>query len=373
MISKFFSGKDRGREDTSGPEGKKPAKDENIIRAGLLREVNKLLTRVGESEELYSQLVTLACKLTSSPCGILLLNNRSEWQILHAQDLPEESALYVLQMVREMDIEGLIGHEGIINLHELKSHGAEPSTGEVNLLGSSFAIPGLSESWGILAAANRSEDQRYTKDQEWVMSYMGVMAGMLIYHSRVLDVYQMSRQDAFLALLHALEAKDPYVSSRRRIVSSLCANVAQKMGRPESEMEILRIASQIYDVGMISVPDRILLKSGSLTKEEFEQMQTHIPAVGKILSGITTIPTEVLEIIAAHHERYDGTGYPLGLKGEDIPLSSRIIHICQAYEALTANRPYRMGHKKEDALRKMADCSGTQFDPDVLNVFFEIV
>jgi len=375
MLSKFFSGKDRNDDSAStGPEGRKPAKDENLLRAGLLREVNKLLLRVGESEQLYTQLVSLTCKLTASTVGLLLLNNRAEWQILHAVDLPEETARLFLEIVREMDIEGLIGQEGIIKLDDLREHAGPGRTiAESNFLGASFGIPGLNESWGIIAVANRNEEQRYTKDQEWIISYMGVMAGTLIYHSRVLDVYQMSRHDAFLALLHSLEAKDPYVSSRRRIVSSLCMKVAQKMQIPEKQLEILRVASQIYDVGMISVPDRILLKDGALTREEFEQMQTHVPAVGKILSGITTIPPEVLDIIAAHHERYDGTGYPAGTRGDRIPLGARIIHVCQAYEALTANRPYRRGHEKEDALRKMADCSGTQFDPDVLDVFLEIV
>jgi HD-GYP domain-containing protein (c-di-GMP phosphodiesterase class II) len=123
-------------------------------------------------------------------------------------------------------------------------------------------------------------------------------------------------------------------------------------------------------VGKISIPDKVLMKPGALSEEEFEIMKSHVENALHILKDIRSLPPRVFEMVLYHHERYDGGGYPHGLKGEEIPLGAQIIGLADTFDAMTSDRPYRKGFSADEALNRMEEATGTQFNPRLLKAFF---
>jgi putative nucleotidyltransferase with HDIG domain len=168
------------------------------------------------------------------------------------------------------------------------------------------------------------------------------------------------------ALAIAVDAKDSYTRSHCQTVSQLCALVAAELGLSPDRVVRMRLAGLLHDVGKIGVPDAILTKPGALAAEEFALMQRHAALGGEIV-GAAELPEEA-HWISHHHERYDGSGYPDGQRGDEIPLESRIILACDAYEAMTSNRPYRQAPGHAFAVGELRMHAGTQFDPHVVDV-----
>jgi HD-GYP domain-containing protein (c-di-GMP phosphodiesterase class II) len=132
----------------------------------------------------------------------------------------------------------------------------------------------------------------------------------------------------------------------------------------------MRLLARVHDIGKITIPDNILFKAGRLDPDEYEIIKKHSEAGYKIIQNITDSDF-VSEAVLSHHERWDGQGYPQGLKGEDIPLFARIICVADAYDAMTSERVYQKAKTQEEAIEELKRCSGTQFDPKVVKAFLE--
>jgi HD-GYP domain-containing protein (c-di-GMP phosphodiesterase class II) len=143
------------------------------------------------------------------------------------------------------------------------------------------------------------------------------------------------------------------------------------MGYSEKELGELELAAVLHDVGKIAVPESILNKPGKLTDPEFKLIQEHPVRGEAILSPVIELK-QIGRIVRAHHERYDGTGYPDKLKGREIPLGARIMAIADTYDSITSERPYRKAASHRYAVKEIIKCSGTQFDPEVVEAFLEI-
>ncbi|GAW93053.1 metal dependent phosphohydrolase [Calderihabitans maritimus] len=168
--------------------------------------------------------------------------------------------------------------------------------------------------------------------------------------------------------VRAIEAKDVYTSGHSNQVSRYSVLIGQGMRLPEWEQEALRYAGMLHDIGKIGVSEQILRKPGKLSEKEFREIQQH-PVVGaKILQPIKLFKP-IIGAVKHHHERYDGTGYPDGLKGEEIPLFARIVAVADAYDAMTSDRVYRKALSSREALAEMKRNIGSQFDPEVVDVF----
>jgi HD-GYP domain-containing protein (c-di-GMP phosphodiesterase class II) len=173
------------------------------------------------------------------------------------------------------------------------------------------------------------------------------------------------------ALSQAVEAKDTYTSNHLQDVSQITQKIGLKMGLSEEELEDLYLAAVLHDIGKIGIPDSVLRKPDKLTFEEWQIMKQH-PIIGeRILSNIPKM-SSAAKLVRWHHERWDGKGYPDGLKGEEIPLSARILAVVDAYSAMREKRPYRDGLSKEEAIAELKKNSGTQFDPRVVEVFLSL-
>lgn len=172
------------------------------------------------------------------------------------------------------------------------------------------------------------------------------------------------------SLVQEVHAKDPYTYGHINQVERLGMMTAQEMGLPleERKHEILSAALILHDVGKIGIPDHILQKPAKLDPEEWRVMQTHVEKGYRILEPIDLFK-EVAEIVYCHHERFDGAGYPRGLKGDEIPVGSKIISVVDAYHAIVSKRCYDAARPVEEAFRELEKGAGTQFDPEVVHAF----
>ena len=174
------------------------------------------------------------------------------------------------------------------------------------------------------------------------------------------------------ALLAALEARDQYTGEHSRIVVRLAQAVAGELGLTEQQMLEVEQVAVLHDIGKVGIPDSILLKRGPLTDAEWQLMRQH-PAVGERVVANTESLAHLAPAIRAEHERYDGGGYPDGLRDDEIPIASRITLACDAYHAMTSDRPYRGRLTREQALAELRDNAGTQFDPEVITALLNLV
>ncbi len=185
---------------------------------------------------------------------------------------------------------------------------------------------------------------------------------------RIRRLYNLGMQ----AMLAGLEAKDEYTYGHSMRVGHYAGLLARHMGMPEHRVDLIMEAGRLHDIGKVGVPDAILKKPDRLHSEEMLTMQRH-PVVGGDLLDALEVVGCVKNGAVYHHERFDGSGYPLKLKGEDIPIETRIISVVDAYDAMTSTRPYRRAMSHERAIEEISQASGTQLDPVVVDAFLDMV
>lgn len=178
-----------------------------------------------------------------------------------------------------------------------------------------------------------------------------------------------STREQKVIFIHYLNA---YTHFHSRNVMKYSLKIADALGFSSNRLEQLSMACLLHDIGKIGIRDDILLKPGKLTKEEFDEIKKHPRKATTILSAVKDLDP-VATIIVAHHERFDGNGYPYGLSGKQIPLQSRIMAIADTLDAMTTSRVYRPAMNKQTAIKEIDRCAGTQFDPEIVDVFRNIV
>jgi len=174
------------------------------------------------------------------------------------------------------------------------------------------------------------------------------------------------------AITDALDEKDKYTLGRSKRVCDYAISIAKEMSLSNIELSKIEVASLLHDIGMIGVPEHILHKPDKLSKEEFESVKKHVEYGLHILDSIKQL-SSVVNIIKYHHERYDGSGYPYGLKGEEIPIGARIIGLADTFDALVSSRVYRKALSLDEALAVIKEQAGKQFDYNVVQAFLRIV
>lgn len=173
-------------------------------------------------------------------------------------------------------------------------------------------------------------------------------------------------------LSKAIDYRDHYTERHSERVKEYSVKLAERLRLPEPLIEEIRIGSMLHDLGKVGIPDEIMKKKGLLTSDEYEKIKEH-PLIGHRIIEPIQVPTNIKAVILFHHERWDGKGYPLGIKGEEIPLPARIVAIADAFDAMTSNRVYRKALSLEDALQEIEDCGGSQFDQHLSSVFVKMI
>lgn len=220
---------------------------------------------------------------------------------------------------------------------------------------------------GVLEAINKRQGLFDSEDRE-LLTALSNQVAVAIENARLYD----ELKETFYATVHTLaetiEKRDPYTGGHTKRVMEYSLAIGKAMGLSQKDMMDLRLSAILHDIGKIGIRDNILLKNERLTFEEYNAIMMHAVYGAEILTHIRQLK-DIIPGVKWHHEKYDGSGYPEGLKGETIPAIARIISVADTFDAMTTDRPYRKGLSVEAALEELRRYAGTQFDPDAVNAF----
>ncbi len=215
---------------------------------------------------------------------------------------------------------------------------------------------------GVAQALNKQGGQVFTAADVEIFEGLARQAAMAMERTRLYREINDLFANAVMALTETIEAKDPYTQGHTRRVMEVSVAIAEELGLSAEEVSKVRLAALFHDIGKIGMPDAILQKSGQVTPEEMAVIQQHPSRGERILRPLRRL-REIIPGVAEHHERYDGSGYPQGLRGEEICLAGRVIAVADTFDAMVSDRPYRRGLPAEAVLQEVRGQAGRQFDP----------
>jgi putative nucleotidyltransferase with HDIG domain len=227
------------------------------------------------------------------------------------------------------------------------------------------------KSIGAIQAINKINEAQFTQDDLELLRRIADSAALAINNARLFLELQASYDSTLDALAAALDLRDRETEGHSRRVVEYTARIAEEMGLDKALITEIRRGALIHDIGKIGVPDAILHKPGHLDVDERKIIERHPQAGYEMLLGIPYLQEEI-KIVLAHQEKWDGTGYPLGLRGEKIPLGARLFALADTFDALTSDRPYRKGRPYEVARQIIAEEAGRQFDPKAVDAFLAV-
>ncbi len=223
---------------------------------------------------------------------------------------------------------------------------------------------------GVLYADTRSASDAFTEADLELMAAIGNQAGIAIHRARLLSELENLFFGSIRTLVAAIDAKDQYTHGHSERVTTFALKLAKEMGLEGEEREEIQLAGLLHDVGKIGVPESVLNKPGDLNDDEWNAVKKHPDHGAAIISNISARNIDrIAAAVRHHHERWDGSGYPDGLRMEEAPLASRILAVADSFDAMTSDRPYRKGFSGEQASEVVSECAGTQFDPNIAQVF----
>ncbi|MBC7386593.1 MAG: HD-GYP domain-containing protein [Cryobacterium sp.] len=234
--------------------------------------------------------------------------------------------------------------------------------------GVEVSVRGQSTQVALLRIPEKNDWTALSKNEMAVLEAIAAPMGLRLECLRLEEELALHQAGSIRALSAAIEVKDRYTSGHTKRVGFYANAITLHLSVSAVEREKIRLAGVLHDIGKIGVPDRILLKPGKLTEGEWDEMRLHTEAGFDIVSQVAGLE-EIAEILRHHHERWDGSGYPRGLRGEEIPFASRVISVADTFDAIVTDRPYRKALTPEQAREIIIELAGEQFDPTVVEGF----
>jgi len=334
-----------------------------------------------ESENLLSLVLDKAMEVVSAEAGTLWIVEEDGYIVPLVARGPKADGLKGLRLKPG---EGLAGEVVAANEPKLVEdvhsdpHWAkrfDSSTGFVTRSLLCIPLRGRGKVIGCLQLLNKQHREHFNQVDLDITLALAGQAAIALENSRMY-IWQRTLMNSLLRVLaSALDARDPYTAGHSERVSRYSVLTATEMSFSPADLEALERTALLHDVGKIGVQDNVLLKQGPLNNEEWILMKSHTELGAKILANVKPVhlAEKLYEGALCHQEKYDGTGYPRGLKGEEIPLVARIIATADTFDAITTDRPYHKGASYEDALTEIRRCAGTHFDPQVAEYFIKAI
>jgi HD-GYP domain-containing protein (c-di-GMP phosphodiesterase class II) len=337
-------------------------------RATALLEFSRQLSSADGMDAVIDRIVELSARTLGSPRASVWLQDTPGGEIsvhaTHGYSELDRGRLNRMRFDHERAELLLRGREPFVVSEE--QHEAIIGAKEVGV-GKPFAIAPLTLDGcriGCVAVAP-PENGEFTERHLRLLAGVAHQSRLALNNAGNFDNLERTFLETVEALANALEANDEYTSSHARWITDLALRVGEELGLEGASLKRLELGALFHDIGKIGIPETILSKPGPLTPEERQVVEKHPELGEKIIAPIDRLE-EVRPIVRHCHERYDGAGYPDRIAGEDIPIESRIILVCDAYHAMTTDRPYRKRLPAEEAFRRLLEAAGTQFDPRVV-------
>ncbi|MBI5695804.1 MAG: GAF domain-containing protein [Nitrospirae bacterium] len=355
--------------------------EEKVRHYGTLMDLANLLNSTLRREEVRTRAIEAATKLMEAEVGSLLLVDAQTDELYFEVALGDEGTRKMMKEIRlkiGQGIAGWVAQEAkpvIINDVQNDPRffkGADKKTSFVTK--NMVCVPVMTKGKvvGVLQAINKLDDRKFTESDRQSFESLANQVAIAIENAKLYDQLRQTFLDTAQALAEAIEKRDPYTGGHTKRVLKYSTIIAKHMGLPTQEIELLELAAVLHDVGKIGISDLVLGKQGPLNDEEYATMKTHAQSGADIISHVPAL-NNIIPGIRHHHERYDGKGYPLGIKGTDIPLYANIIAVADSFDAMTTTRPYRAGLSVEYAVSELKRCSGSQFYTDAVEAFIEAV
>ncbi len=225
---------------------------------------------------------------------------------------------------------------------------------------------------GVINANNKSSKEKFNEEDFKLIKSLAEQSSIAIESTRLYEAMKNMCFQVTSSLTSIIDAKDHYTKNHSLRVSLYAQAIAEELNMLQIDINNIILACQLHDLGKIGVHEKILTKSGQLTEEEFDQIKLHPSKGGEMIRPLSFLKS-LIELVEQHHERYDGKGYPLGLKGDEIIIGARIISVADSFDAILTERPYSQEHSMEEAIAELARCKGTQFDPMIVDTFIKIL
>jgi putative nucleotidyltransferase with HDIG domain len=342
--------------------------EEKMREQSFCYAINDRLSRVNHIERLYDKVVDLADEVTSAPrIGFLVLDPETGDLILVAAK--GAAGEQIGSRVGEVGV-GLAG-AALLQGGPLTRKALKPSDWP-GCAGRAVAVPLniKEEAFGVLVAGGRT--QAFSQQELRLLAFLAEKASMCVENLALYESVMQNLHATLRALVGAIEAKDSYTEQHSKRVTALAVAIAEEMNCSQEELAALRFAGHLHDIGKIGIRDNILLKPGRLDKDEYAMVRAH-PVIGQsIVRHLGLLPLEQ-DIIRHHHEAWDGSGYPDGLAGEQIPLLSRILAVADAYDAMTSDRPYRRAKSRRDSVEELTRNRYKQFDGRIVDACLRVL
>jgi len=339
-----------------------------------LIEVSALINSTLDQHEIRERTIDAITTLLGAEAGSLLLLDEEKGELFFEVATGEKGArLKQVRLKRGEGIAGWVAEHGepVITNDARRDprffKTADQYSGFVTR--SIICVPVISKSRivGVIEGINKIHDG-FSGDDLDLMRSLSNQVAIAIENARLYTELKDAFYGTVEALAEVIEMRDPYTGGHTKRVMTYSTIIGSYMGLDKEQMENLKLAAILHDIGKIGIRDDVLLKQDRLDEESINKMKMHPHYGAEILSRVKQLK-EIIPCVRDHHERYDGNGYPSGIKGDDIPIIARVISVADTFDAMTTDRPYRKGLGYEDAIMEIQRCSGTQFDPAVVDAF----
>ncbi|PKP57554.1 phosphohydrolase [Candidatus Atribacteria bacterium HGW-Atribacteria-1] len=348
---------------------------EKLAEMTTLYKIAKLTSSSLDLDDMLSSAFNSAVKILNAETGSLMIFDPEEevLTIKRAHGLNEE-IIRNTRIKKGESIVGLVAQNGepliIHGRADISQIKGRKKYEKVN----SICVP-LKTKKGVIGVINlnrKGDAKPFTQDNLKLLFTMANDAAYAIENATLYQNLHESYLSIIRAMVSALELKDSYIRGHSEAVTRYAVALAQRLKLSPQEIKNIEIAAILHDIGKIGIHEDILSKPGRLNDKEWEEVKKHPEFSYKILKEVN-FPWDIKPVIYAHHERYNGKGYPAGLKGKEIPLGARILAVADTFAAMTSDRPYRSRFSKEVVIGELKKIAGTQLDPDLVETFLKIV
>lgn len=225
---------------------------------------------------------------------------------------------------------------------------------------------------GVVQVMNRIDGTPFQKEDSESLSAFAVQSAIALENAQLYSDLKRAFTDTVRVIANAVAARDPYTSGHINRVTRIALETARELGWNQDQMDLVEIGALLHDIGKIGVADAILRKPDPLTEAEYEEMKQHPVLGARMLEGVSIL-RPILPYVLYHQERYDGTGYPFGLAGKEIPIEGRLLAVVDSFDAMTSDRPYRRGMPVDRAIEEIIQNGGTQFDPVIVDALVRVL
>ncbi len=356
---------------TWGGEAGSPA---NRALATLL-EADRTFRDIEDLEQLLENLLDLVLRNVPAERGYAFLLQRDGGALVpyarRPADTPDDTEIVVSQTILQATVRqksAIISCDALVDERFMHSR----SVAELAVR-SAMCAPLINRGHvlGIVYLDSPRPDA-FSRQDLALFSALALKAGVAVDNARLYDDLRSLFYNTVETLVRTIQAKDPYTSGHSTRVSRYALLIAEKLGLSSKERHQLYLASMLHDIGKIGVPDELLNRPGRLSDEEMERVRNHVQLGASMIEMLGEMHP-IVPLIRHHHECWDGSGYPDGLRGEEIPLISRIIAVADMYDAMTSDRPYRKRRSQMDAVEEIQRCAGTRIDPRVAEAFLAVL